>query len=41
MGVKRTTILINKILKIMKIWNNVKVMGHVDEVLDYLKKTKK
>ena len=41
MGVKRTTILINKKLKIMKIWNNVKVKGHVDEVLDYLKKTKK
>ena len=40
MGVKRTTILINKRLKIIKTWNNVKVKGHVNEVLEYLKTIK-
>ncbi len=29
MGVKRTTILIGKNRKILKIWNNVKVKNHV------------
>ena len=28
MGVKRTTILVNKKLKILKVWNNVKVKGY-------------
>ena len=37
MGVKRTTILVNKKLKILKIWNNVKVKGHVERVLDFVK----
>ena len=37
MGVKRTTILVNKQLKILKIWNNVKVKGHVERVLDFVK----
>jgi len=37
MGVKRTTILVNKKLKILKIWNNVKVKGHVERVLDFIK----
>ncbi|QWR77123.1 peroxiredoxin [Candidatus Magnetomonas plexicatena] len=32
----RTTVLINKDGKIKKIWNNVKVKGHVDEVLSEL-----
>ena len=38
MGVKRTTILVDKKLKILKIWNNVKVKGHVERVLDFVKK---
>ena len=37
MGVKITTILVNKKLKILKIWNNVKVKGHVERVLDFVK----
>ena len=40
MGVKRTTILVNKKLKILKIWNNVKVKGHVERVLDFVKNIK-
>tara|TARA_A100000164_G_C21632745_1_gene642016 strand:+ start:283 stop:744 length:462 start_codon:yes stop_codon:yes gene_type:complete len=40
MGVTRTTILINKKLKIIKIWNNVKVKGHVNKVLEYLESIK-
>ena len=39
MGVKkRTTILVDKKLKILKVWNNVKVKGHVERVLDFVKK---
>ena len=41
MGVKRTTFLINKDRKIIKIWNNVKVKNHAEEVLNTLKKLKK
>lgn len=37
MGIERSTFLINKIGKISKIWRNVKVNGHVDEVLEALK----
>ena len=37
MGVKRTTVLVGKNQKIMKIWNNVKVKGHVENVLEYIK----
>ena len=37
MGVKRTTILVDKKLKILKVWNNVKVKGHVERVLDFIK----
>ena len=33
MGIERTTFLIDKQGKIRKIWKNVKVRGHVDEVL--------
>jgi len=36
-GIKRTTILIGKNQKIIKIWNNVKVKGHVKSILDYIK----
>jgi peroxiredoxin Q/BCP len=38
MGVKRTTVLIDKNKKILKIWNNVKVKNHVDDILTFLKK---
>ena len=37
MGVLRTTILIDKKGKIIKIWDNVKVKDHAKEVLDTLK----
>ena len=37
MGIKRTTVLINPKNKIMKIWNNVKVKNHANEVLSFLK----
>jgi len=37
MGVLRTTFLIDKKGKIIKIWDNVKVKGHAKEVLETLK----
>ncbi|CAO6130978.1 Bcp Peroxiredoxin [Candidatus Pelagibacterales bacterium] len=37
MGIKRTTVLINPKGKILKIWNNVKVTDHANEVLNFLK----
>ncbi len=37
MGIERTTLLIDKIGKVAKIWNKVKVKGHVEEVLAELK----
>ena len=37
MGTKRTTILIDPKGKIMKIWNNVKVLDHAKDVLNFLK----
>ncbi|AHA27793.1 thioredoxin-dependent thiol peroxidase [Candidatus Liberibacter americanus] len=37
MGVERTTVLIDKNGIVSKIWNNVKVKGHANEVLNYLK----
>jgi peroxiredoxin Q/BCP len=37
MGINRTTFLINKKGKIIKIWDNVKVKDHAKEVLDTLK----
>jgi peroxiredoxin Q/BCP len=39
MGIKRTTVLINRKGKIIKIWNNVKVKDHAKEVLSCLKET--
>jgi peroxiredoxin Q/BCP len=36
-GTKRTTILIKKNRKIIKIWQNVKVKSHVEDVLDFIK----
>ena len=38
MGINRTTFLINKKGKIIKIWENVKVKDHAKEVLETLKK---
>jgi len=37
MGIKRTSVLINAKGKIIKIWNNVKVKDHANEVLNFLK----
>ena len=37
MGIKRTTVLIGKNQKVIKIWNNVKVKDHVKTVLDFIK----
>ena len=39
MGINRTTFLIDKKGKIIKIWENVKVKDHAQEVLDILKKS--
>ncbi len=36
MGIVRSTFILDKEGKIEKEWRNVKVSGHVDEVLDYL-----
>jgi len=41
MGVIRTTFLIDKNGKILKVWNNVKVKDHAKEVLEALKNIKK
>ena len=37
MGIKRTTILVGKNQKVIKIWNNVKVKKHVSDVLNFIK----
>ena len=37
MGIKRTTVLIGKNQKVIKIWNNVKVKDHVKKVLEFIK----
>ena len=39
MGIERTTFLIDKKGKVVKIWKNVKVSGHVDEVLEEVRRT--
>ncbi len=36
MGIERSTFVLNKEGEIEKEWRNVKVKGHVDEVIDYL-----
>ncbi|XP_011861377.1 PREDICTED: peroxiredoxin Q, chloroplastic-like [Vollenhovia emeryi] len=38
MGIERTTFLIDKKGKVVKIWKNVKVSGHVDEVLEEVRR---
>ena len=40
MGVDRSTFLIDKKSKVVAIWNNVKVKGHVEEVLSTIKEMK-
>ena len=35
-GIERTTFIINKNKRIVKVWNKVKVNNHVEEVLDYI-----
>ncbi|MEQ1650026.1 MAG: thioredoxin-dependent thiol peroxidase [Hyphomicrobiaceae bacterium] len=40
MGVERATFLIDKTGKVAKVWRNVKVPGHVDEVLKAVKALK-
>ena len=37
MGIDRSTFLINQKLKILHLWRNVKVKGHVDEVIKTIK----
>jgi thioredoxin-dependent peroxiredoxin len=37
MGIKRTTILIGKNRKIIKIWRNVKIQNHVKDVFIFIK----
>ena len=37
MGIERSTFVLDENLKIIKEWRKVKVKGHVDEVIDYLK----
>ena len=37
MGIERATFLFDQNLKLIKIWRNVKVKGHVDEVLSFIK----
>ena len=39
MGTIRSTILINK-GKVLKVWSNVRVKGHAQEVLDFIKSSK-
>ncbi len=36
MGIERSTFVIDKQLKIISIWRNVKVKGHVEEVYNFL-----
>ena len=37
MGIERATFLFDEDLKLIKIWRNVKVKGHVEEVLSFVK----
>ena len=41
MGIIRTTYLIDKKGKVLKVWNNVKVKDHAKEVLETLKNIQK
>ena len=37
MGIERSTFVIDKDLKILNVWRNVKVKGHVEEVYNFIK----
>ena len=37
MGIERATFLFDENLKLIKVWRNVKVKGHVEEVLNFVK----
>ena len=37
MGIERSTFIIDKTGEVVKEWRKVKVAGHVEEVLDYIK----
>ena len=37
MGIDRSTFLINRQLEVLNIWRNVKVKGHVEEVIKFIK----
>ena len=36
-GIERTTFIINERKKIINVWNKVKVPGHIEEILSFLK----
>ena len=38
MGVQRSSFLVVKGLKVIKIWRNVKVKGHVEEIIEFIEK---
>ena len=38
MGVQRSSFLVVKGLKVVKIWRNVKVNGHVEEIIEFIEK---
>ena len=38
MGVQRSSFLVVKGLKVIKIWRNVKVNGHVEEIIEFIEK---
>jgi len=40
MGTIRSTIVINKHGKILRVWSNVRVKNHAQEVLDFVKSQK-
>ena len=37
MGIDRSTFLINRDMEVLNIWRNVKVKGHVEEVINFIK----
>ena len=37
MGIDRSTFLINREMEVLNIWRNVKVKGHVEEVISFIK----
>ena len=37
MGIDRSTFLINREMEVLNVWRNVKVKGHVEEVINFIK----